>query len=89
MAKGTLTSDKLTLNLDVNANEAQKAIHDLEKTNRDLQQSNREVRKGMTVPEQPQPVPETPEAVAPQPSPSQGLWQRLRNRFRKLDNPKS
>jgi hypothetical protein len=39
-----------------------------------------------TVPEQSPPVAETPEAVAPQPSPPQGLWQRLRNRFRKPDS---
>jgi hypothetical protein len=42
-----------------------------------------------TILEQSPPVAETPEAVAPQPSPPQGLWQRLRNRFRKPDNPKS
>jgi TP901 family phage tail tape measure protein len=48
MAKGTLTDDKLTLTLSVNASEAQKAIHGLEQENRKLEQSNRNIRKGMT-----------------------------------------
>jgi hypothetical protein len=42
--------------------------------------------QSQTIPEQSPPVAETPEAVAPQPSPPQGLWQRLRNRFRKPDS---
>ena len=47
MAKAKLTDDTLSLNLSINANAAQKAIHDLEQTNRKLEQSNRDVRRGM------------------------------------------
>jgi TP901 family phage tail tape measure protein len=48
MAKKNLSSDTLSLNLDINANSAQLAIRDLTQANKLLEASNREAQKEMT-----------------------------------------